>query len=1449
MSEATDAAVSPAAERPAYDAFFSYGPSDLDWVEGFLLAGLVLPDDRVLTPDRFTPGVPMAQEVERAVRSSANVVVVLSTAYLADDWSVFAEDLATHLAVEAGTTRIVVVRHEACDVPAALSGRQVVDATDPTQWDAALEELRHVIGGPPPAPEEITCPYPGMVPYDASSAERFYGREEETTALVTQVQGSPFAMVIGPSGSGKSSLLQAGLLPRLQQQGGWVMATMRPVDAPADHLAAAMAAFGPAPGFALPDGARRGLLVVDQLEEAFTLAPPAQRSAFFEALQVLRPVPHLSVLLLMRADFYPELMASPLWPLHEGERVELAPLQGKALRRAVVRPAESVAVHVEPDLVERLLADARDEPGALPLLQETMRHLWKRRRRRLLTLDVYEAMGGPNRTGLAVALAEKAEEAYDDLTAPQRDIARRVFVGLVQLGEGRDDTRRQQSVDDLRAVSDDPTIFDATVAHLAGDRLLVLGGDEHSHVVDLSHEALISGWPRLRDWLTQDRRALEVQRDLTEDADKWVAGGRDAGDLYRTARLAVADDWAESHAGDLARDEAEFLRASHDVANAEQRRLKRTNRRLRFLAVGMALAMVATVGAAAWARHKSQEAEREARRAAALGLEGTALALPDGDLDTALLSSLTAGALLNKSADDPAAFASARTLLARHPGLERIVRPDAETSAAIVSYRGLEVTDESGTPVVRASARCGADRADLCGDDLELSAQIRGLTGDEEVDPASLAVATTDAATGSTGDVSGTGAPLVPNADQPPATGTSLTFTDPADSTRHPITLPGDAILVTADSPDGSLAAALTTAGADGRLTVVLVTGAPRDPTIAWTWPVASGAGAPLLLSLDDSGHVVLAQQLPRRRSLVRLLDGTAEATASLRGIALRHVGGATTDLVATDEETDLLDRDTAFTRAKRPSGGAFVAQPSLPGSSPTLVAQLGATPVVWDLDARSASPPLGVGAQAAAWGGPGCGTGQACRLAVVGDGVAVWRPDREVQMLDEETNAFLVAWVPGTARLVTAGWGPTVTFWDTDVGGQPTAGDKLTDGGALDVTAGDLLLTAVDGGVEVVAADGTGTRLDTGDVGAGRLAPDGQHALVARGDAMDLYDVPSGQQVPLDASCAGNTATFDDSSSLVAAVGDNGSERPDSVVFVCDAGSGELVGYAAVDDQLAPISSAAVSTATGDVTIVAAGFTGAIGVYVLPPGDGVVPAELVGALDSRLGEQDSERTNVALHGLQVAALTVPLGGGPVQVTLWDPTGGEAQSFPLTEERGGPIAFLDGDVVAVAVGNPTADAAITRERFQDVLDDLAALGIDLRATDADHLAAAISALPADQRDRVFDYLLAQPDLAEVAGQTAGDLRIYRYSVASRTRLGTPLAGLEGFPTGIVQTSDGIEAVDSVSGALWHWSFDTAGRTIVDRVCAITGRRLDKADLRSDDATALKGIPLPAVCPG
>jgi hypothetical protein len=213
------------------------------------------------------------------------------------------------------------------------------------------------------------------------------------------------------------------------------------------------------------------LLFFDQAEGIFLL-PPGERTRFLALLDRLRRLDRCVVVLAMRADFYADLMTSVLWPISRGERVEIAPLRGAELREAIIRPAADAGVHIEPVLLERLLHDAGEEPGALSLVQETMVLLWERRTRRLLTVSAYEHLGGENRSGLAAALATRADAALAALSPTQRLIARRIFVRLVQLGEGRQDTRRQQAVRTLQAPGDAPALFDRTLRHLTDRRLV-----------------------------------------------------------------------------------------------------------------------------------------------------------------------------------------------------------------------------------------------------------------------------------------------------------------------------------------------------------------------------------------------------------------------------------------------------------------------------------------------------------------------------------------------------------------------------------------------------------------------------------------------------------------------------------------------------------------------------------------------------------------------------------------------------------------------------------------------------------------------------------------------------------------------------------------------------------------------------------------------------------------
>ena len=225
----------------------------------------------------------------------------------------------------------------------------------------------------------------------------------------------------------------------------------------------------------------------------------------------LAEVPDAHVVLTVRADFYDELMASPLWPAIQRNRAEIAPLDEAGLREAIHKPAETVGVYVESALVERLAADAAGSPGVLPLVQETLVLLWEKLERRVLPLRSYESLiltrsayddpdGEGHRTGLEVAIARHAESVIASFAdTPRAEIARRIFLRLIQFGEGRPNTRRQQTVAQLRA-GHDPVEFAQVLKYLTDNRLLTQSGDEQTgrRKADIAHEALIVGWPRLR---------------------------------------------------------------------------------------------------------------------------------------------------------------------------------------------------------------------------------------------------------------------------------------------------------------------------------------------------------------------------------------------------------------------------------------------------------------------------------------------------------------------------------------------------------------------------------------------------------------------------------------------------------------------------------------------------------------------------------------------------------------------------------------------------------------------------------------------------------------------------------------------------------------------------------------------------------------------------------------
>src|SRR5262249_46141941 len=263
-------------------------------------------------------------------------------------------------------------------IPAHLQLEMEEKREEVARLESRLAETTKQPVGRITAPDSHACPYPGMVPFRLRDSAFFYGRDTEIRFLIQHLRQQRYFFVIGPSGSGKSSLVFAGLLPELQESrlfppGFWLIRDMRPGAQPLQALAQALGGDPAQPAEAIAsllnahEPAQRLLLVIDQFEELFTQAERTEQTQFVAALHALRGQENCALILTMRADFYPDLMQSDLWPVEAVERLEIAPLRGPALRQAIEQPALEVGVRLEPGLLERLMDDAANEPGLLPL--------------------------------------------------------------------------------------------------------------------------------------------------------------------------------------------------------------------------------------------------------------------------------------------------------------------------------------------------------------------------------------------------------------------------------------------------------------------------------------------------------------------------------------------------------------------------------------------------------------------------------------------------------------------------------------------------------------------------------------------------------------------------------------------------------------------------------------------------------------------------------------------------------------------------------------------------------------------------------------------------------------------------------------------------------------------------------------------------------------------------
>ncbi|MGW1599947.1 nSTAND1 domain-containing NTPase [Streptomyces eurythermus] len=460
---------------------------------------------------------------------------------------------------------------------------------DPGEWEPRWRAVARDTAAEP-GTDDTDAPYRGLARFEPRDRHLFFGRDHFVARLTERVWGCRVVAVVGASGSGKSSLLRAGLLPSLQaeQPSGHRLAGLRiltPGPRPASTHSRALTA-REEPGDTV--------VVVDQFEELFTLcSDPTERASFLDLLvSAVDLESRLRVVIAVRADFLGRCADHrPLAAALTDATFLLGPMGPAELREAIVKPAIAAGLIVERALTARIVEDVAEEPGGLPLMSHALLETWRRRRGRTLTLAAYEAAGGVHG-----ALTRTAEELYTRLTPDQAETARRILLRLITPGEGAQDTSRPAGLAELQALSATGrhTGPGAVLEQLVRARLITLDGD----TVHLAHEALITAWPRLQSWIDDARERLRVHRQLTEAARVWDALDQDTGALYRGTRLATAEEALAGHRDDLTPAEEAFLNASIAVREQERRAAARTARRIRaLLAAVSALLLVASTAA------------------------------------------------------------------------------------------------------------------------------------------------------------------------------------------------------------------------------------------------------------------------------------------------------------------------------------------------------------------------------------------------------------------------------------------------------------------------------------------------------------------------------------------------------------------------------------------------------------------------------------------------------------------------------------------------------------------------------------------------------------------------------------------------------------------------------------------------------------------------------------
>ena len=485
-------------------------------------------------------------------------------------------------------------------------------------------------------------PYKGLRPFEEADAEDFFGRDKLIQRLQDRVDETRFMAVIGPSGSGKSSAVKAGLIPALRKGAlpgseRWFYAEMVPGVNPFQELESALLSVASnrhpnlqhqllssdeglleAVQRILPDDDSQLMLTIDQFEETFTqVDDEADRAAFLSNLLVAttHSSSRLRVIITMRADFYDRPLLYPGF----GELVRkfseiVLPLNAEEMESAITGPAQRVEMEVEPALVAAIIAEIETQPGALPLLQYALTEVFERRKGNRLTYSAYQESGG-----VLGALARRAEEIYVQLPELKQDVVRQMFLRLVTLGEGAEDTRRRVLQAELLSVGDDAQTTQEVLDIYSRYRLLTFDNDPVTRdpTVEVAHEALIREWQRLREWLDESRDDVRTQQRLATAARVWIAQNRDTSFLASGMRLNQFEQLLNSGRISLAEDEITYTKASlaeRERRAAEEQAREERERQLeqqarRRLQAGLGIFVVAFVVAAVLAVFAVQQSD------------------------------------------------------------------------------------------------------------------------------------------------------------------------------------------------------------------------------------------------------------------------------------------------------------------------------------------------------------------------------------------------------------------------------------------------------------------------------------------------------------------------------------------------------------------------------------------------------------------------------------------------------------------------------------------------------------------------------------------------------------------------------------------------------------------------------------------------------------------------